>query len=191
MLVLQFVPIEHEIHDTFYSLYAFRCLIDIARQVRVNWVEQPSMRTKLSIHFRNTFITEINKSLSFCTFKEVDFELVLCSLFAFTEQFEFQLQRLLYSLMVKKNKQYSKLSAQSIEHIYTIFDLNFQDNEFLFNESTVIRVCDIKRKQTIEMTFDDPNSSEVLSEINNLVYYNRANYLARLYLGTLTDPLTD
>lgn len=177
VMVCEFGKIETEINNAFYSLYIFRGMVDIARPLRTRYLNIET-RTETIRTFKNELFTAVSNVAKYCTLQTVQFENLLCSLFAFGEQLEFQLHRLLKKTMKTKLKKYQKMEIQCIEHMYTIFDVNFKDS-YKFNDRTVIHVLDAQSetRSIIELS----NVDDVIDELNEMPQFSRGQFLHSLY----------
>jgi hypothetical protein len=184
VLVNEFYKIETEVHNLFYSLYIFRNIIDLARLLKPKY-DNTETREEAIIYFRRELGNIINSVVKFCLLKGVDFEKILCSLYVFQEQLEFQLYHLLNKTLKRKYKDYNRLDIQCIEHIYGLIDINFKD-KYEYNINTKINIYDTRFYGT-DKFIENPQILELNEDmIENL---NDMNYLSRgLYLMSfLTD----
>jgi hypothetical protein len=184
-VVTAFEPIETEVNDTFYSLYAFRKLVDVARQVRPQYYV-PETRQEAVAYFANEFMTQIKKSISFCMFRHVQFDVLLCALYAFGEQLEVQLARMLNSFIARKVKQYQKLDLQCVEHMYSVVAMNFDDS-YVFSERSIIHILDVPNKQETIMECSECETS-LLQELNELPQHSRGAFLYQFYKSLGGSP---
>ncbi|MFO0090083.1 MAG: hypothetical protein ACK518_04705 [bacterium] len=184
-IVKCFENIELEIRDPFYTLYAFRTMVDIARKIKSQYYSLDTRKNAIE-YFKNEFISVIRKSIPFCIFKEVNFEVILCALYAFGEQLEAQLTRMLNTTIHSKNKQYKKLTVQKIEHMFSIIEMNF-DEPFLFNEKSIVHVFDVESKDTTIIEFNecDPN---LLKTLNELPQASKGDYIYQIYKSLGASP---
>lgn len=168
----EFVKIETEINNTFYSLYIFRKMVDIARNLRPTYESNPKSTIRT---FKNELFDAVRAVVKFCRFKDVSFDALLCALYSFSYNLEHQLYVLLSEKMIEKYKKYMDLQIQSISHILPLIDINFED-QYVFNDRSRIRVYDVpnKRHYEIECSSVDPNRIHTL---NQLPSYYRGSYI--------------
>lgn len=178
-LVYAFSPIEQEINGVFYTLYAFRTLVNTARSVKVRYYAEPERRLEVVRQFKNEFMNEITKSIPFCMFREVRFDVLLCALYSFGEQLEYQLHRMLNKLIHRKTSQYHKLELQSLQDMFSVLAVNF-DESYQFTTSTVVHVLDIPKKQKTIIECGECEPS-LLDELNGMDNYARGLYLMEMY----------
>jgi len=172
IFVNEFAKIEAEISNSFYSLYIFRRMIDMVRDLREKYMDVHS-RINTVRFFKNEMFTQIDSVVKFCTLKTVNFEKLMCSLFVFQEQLEYQLYHMLNRNMKQKFKEYSKMDVQNIEHMYGIIDINFQD-DYVFTDETVVHVWDAVDKMSEEI---DAVDLVCLEEINRIDPVSRGLYM--------------
>jgi hypothetical protein len=178
VMVYEFSKIEVEVNNPFYSLYIFRQMIDLIRYKRDDYLNTDTRQQTLQF-FKNNLFDIVNKSAKFCSLKTVHFENLLCSLFAFGQQLEFQLYRLLSKSMKKKLNNYKKLDVQCIEHMYTLLDMNFKDS-YKFNSRTVLHVLNSQTNTREIIDFSDADE-QVINQINQLPQFSRGHFLYSLY----------
>ena len=184
ILVQHFRPIEDEIRDVFFSMYAFRNLVDCAREVRTRYYN--GEQEAAVAYFRNEFMTRINRTISFCMFTKVDFDILLCALFTFSEQLETQLARMLAKLVKTKQKQYEQLELQRVQDMYTVFSMNFEDS-YQFSSSTKIHVLDTKRNETTVIDCHECDTT-LLDKINSLSNPAKGTFLLNCYKSLTSTP---
>jgi hypothetical protein len=172
VFVHEFFKIEDAVHNLFYSLYIFRCIIDSARELCPLYMSDPNV----VITFKRDIFESIRKVVQFCEPKHVDYEKMLCSLYVFREQFDTQLFYLLKRTMTKKFDEYSKLDIQSVQQMFGVFDINFP-SEFVFTEQTVIKVWDCCNQ--CNEAFSIP--PEYVDIVNKLEPYCRGQFLHDIY----------
>lgn len=171
VLVQEFVKIETELANLFYSLYIFRKIIDIARDL-YELYSNPSTAAEAVTQFRRRVITEVAKVAQFCTLKSVDFEKLLCALYVFREQLEFQLFHRLRALMKSKFKAYSEMHVQRLEHMYMLFDVNFPE-PYHFSENCEVTVYNSLTNEQTHYTV----SLEDAEKLNELPSFRWGSYL--------------
>lgn len=179
IFVDEFYKIELEISNEFYSLYILRQIVDCLRDIKLNYLN-PETRNEAILYFKNEIFTQVNKVAKFCSLKQVDFEKVMCSLYLFQEQMEYQLFHMFNKTLSNKFKLYSQLEVQSVEHIFSIFDVNFK-NTYIFNNNTTIYVWNIKNKSKDIFTLDD----ESIKILNNTDSFQHGMFLYQLYTNSV------
>jgi hypothetical protein len=187
IFVHEFTKIETEISNSFYSLYIFRQMIDTVRGLRGKYMDVHS-RINTVRFFKNEMFNQIDSVVKFCTLKTVNFEKLLCSLFVFQEQLEYQLYHMLNRHMKQKFKEYSRMEVQNIEHMYGIIDINFQD-DYVFTDKTIVHVWDAVDKMSEEI---DAVELVCLEEINEMEPVFRGLYMySKLLEGAVEESVSD
>lgn len=178
LFIREFAHIEYEINNPLYSLYTLRNIIDTARPLKDAYMDESTRRQAVT-YFENQILYEVNTVVRFCRLREVDFEKLLCSMFAFGEQLEFQLYHLLNKHMKSKLTKYKAMDVQCIEHMYAILDMNFADT-YKFNNRTTVYVLNYKDKTRGVLDFSDVDD-DILSALNKTPHYSQGMMLYSLY----------
>jgi hypothetical protein len=183
-LVFEFSKIEKEINSPLYSLYVFRELVDIARPLK-NGYMNPETSEQTVLYFKNEMFTSINKILKFCHLKNVNFEHLLCAMFSFSEQLEYQLYHMLNKCMKNKLKIYEAMEIKCIEYMYAILDINFQDT-YKYNDRTVLHIYNCKEQVHDVINFSDVED-DMLHAINNTPKHSQGAMLYSLYVDSVSE----
>lgn len=125
LFVNEFEKIESEIGSSFYNLYIFREIVDIASELKNEYKNRETRENAVKL-FRHSVYDIVNSVSKYCKLKDINYEKLLCGLLAFSSQVESILYTMLKNKIKEKEKEYSKLSVKSIEDIYTIIDKEFQ-----------------------------------------------------------------
>lgn len=170
----EFVKIENEIGNPFYNLYILKGIIDIARDVRADYLNKKAREHALS-YFRKSVYERINCVSKYCRPKDIHFERMLCSLFCLSKSIEGILYNVISKRMKDKEKEYSELPLQTIEQIYGVLEVNIE-SKYIFNEKTVVFVmnCVDENCSRLELT------QSQCDEINDLHSLNRGSFLYNL-----------
>ena len=114
-----FLPIEDEIDDPFYSLYAINLLVDMSREtLRKDFDDAQEEFTKI--------LEEVLDVLGIASIlSKIDVDVMLCSLMVIKEQFEAKIVELLNKRLKIKNKSYDKLPVTSVREILALIDSVF------------------------------------------------------------------
>jgi hypothetical protein len=157
----EFVKIENEIGDPFYNLYILKGIVDVAREVRVDY-NHVNSRDKAVSYFRRSIFERINHIANYCNPKEIHFEKMLCSLLCFSKNLEGVLFDVIDTRMKNKQKEYDKMPLKSTEQIYGAIEANIQD-KYQFNKNTTLFVmnCISEDCSKFELT------SDIIDEINS------------------------
>jgi len=169
--LLEFIKIENEISNPFYILYILKGIVNLAREVRSDYL-QPDGRNNALKWFRNGIHERINCISSFCRPKDIHYEKMLCGLLCLSKNIEGILYDVMDLRMTEKNKQYKKLPLKSVEQIYGAIETNIP-NKYEYNENTRVFVMDCVNEvcEKIELTSEDIN------ELNNSHSFLKGSYL--------------
>jgi len=180
IMVRAFLGIEHLIQNTFYALYTFRCITNLVRLHMASYLsESDTIRQDAVIQFSTgleKIMYDIAKISPEKLHKTISVELLLCSIVAFVEQFEWQIQRLTNKLYTTKKREYAQMKVNNISDILCMLDIVFPDT-YQFEESTEIRVFDAINKS--ESSFQLP--TQYISILNEIEPFERSTYLRAMY----------
>ena len=148
----EFIKIENEIGNPFYNLYILKGNVDVAREVRVDYLHRDS-RQKAINYFRTSIFERINCVANYCSPKGINFEKMLCSLLCLSKNVEGILFDVVEARMLEKQKTYDKLPLQSTEQIYGAIEANIPD-KYKFNDNTTVFVmnCITEDCSRVELT---------------------------------------
>jgi hypothetical protein len=171
----EWCKIENEISNEFYNIYILKQVVDIARNIRPEYLKKDTRMDAITIFQKNVY-KAINKVSAFCNPKNINFEKFLCSLLLLAENIEGLLYEVISTRMQEKQKQYDKLPLQSLEQIYAAIDVNIQDT-YVYNKNTVFCIIDVENETNdlFELPEDEIDN---LNELNNL---SRGCYVYDLY----------
>jgi hypothetical protein len=175
----EFIKIENEIGNPFYNLYILKGMIDIAREVRPDYVEM-STRNKAVTYFRQEVHSRINCVAKFCRPKGVHFEKMLCALLCLAKNVEGVLFDVCSTRMSKKEKQYAKLPLQSVVQIYGAIDVNIPD-KYQYTQDTTVIVLDCVNEKCAKMEI----KQEICDDLNNSRSINNGSILYDEYVKNL------
>jgi hypothetical protein len=167
--------IENEISNEFYNIYILKEVVNIARNIRPEYLKKETRADAITIFQKNVY-KAINQVSAFCNPKNINFEKFLCSLLLLAENIEGLLYEVITTRMEEKQKQYDKLPLQSLEQIYAAIDINIQDT-YIYNKNTVFCIIDVENETNdlFELPEDEIDN---LNELNNL---SRGCYVYDLY----------
>ena len=175
----EWVKIENEISNEFYNLYILKEVINVAREVRADYMDEETREIAINI-FRKGVYSAIEKVTKFCIPKNINFEKFLCSLFLLSQNIEGILYDVITTRMVEKEKEYEKMPLKSIEQIYAAIDVNISD-EYKYNENTVFLIMDCINKD--HKLFEIPNDE--IDNINQMKNMMRGTYIYDLYINSI------
>jgi hypothetical protein len=187
IFVYEFYKIESEIHNSFYSLYVLRNMMDIARSLRDKYMDKDT-RDFAIMMFQRELFTVIQKVAKFCVLRNVHFDNLLCALYTFAEQLEYQLHRLLSKYVKRKMLSYQNMTIQSMEHMYAVIDMNFKDS-YKYNDRTRVYIWDSVNETRSVVHLSD-FSQEEIDQINSLPHCTIGTYLYK-YFSPETEAEVD
>jgi hypothetical protein len=175
----QWIQIENEISNPFYSLYTLKGIIDAVREVRSYYIEKKTRNDAIN-KFRQNVYNVVNKISKFCRLKNVHFEKLLCSLIMLSRNIEGMLYDIVTTRMRKKNKEYKKLPLNNIEKIYGAIDMNITDN-YVYNKDTVVYIFNLSKKCTDKYKIPEEN----LESINKAYPITRGALIYDIYKNSI------
>ena len=161
----EWIKIEDEISNPFYSLYILKGLVDAAREVRSDYIHK-EWRKEAVNGFKNMVYDRINSVSQFCRPKKINFEIMLCSLLVLARSSEGILHEVIEKKMVEKEREYGKMPVKSIEQIYATIEVNLS-NKYNFNKNTTVFVFNCVVEDTDILTLGE-EEIESINEIDPL-----------------------
>lgn len=171
----EFVKIENEIGNPFYNLYILKGIVDVAREVRMDYHHKNS-RERAVGYFRRSIFERINCVADYCNPKGIHFEKLLCSLLCLSKNLEGILYDVVESRMKEKQLQYDKMPLQSTEQIYGAIEANIPD-KYEFNENTTVFVMNSITEECSRLEL----TPEICEEVNNTHSLGKGMFLYSLY----------
>jgi hypothetical protein len=172
----EFIKIEQEIGNPFYNLYILKGIVDVTREVRVDYLKNGESRQKAIQYFKQSIYERIKCIANYCSPKGIHFEKMLCSLLCFSKNIEGILYDVIHSRMKTKLHQYSKLPLQTTEQIYGALEANIPD-DYTFNTHTTIFVMDCISEKCSKLNL----TNTTYNNINKIPTLNRGSFLYKLY----------
>lgn len=176
IFINEFVKIENEIGSPYYNLYILKGIVDIAREVRSDYIKGEECKIHALNYFKNNVYNRINLVADFCNPKNIHFEKLLCSLLCFSRKMEGVLYDVISSRIFDKEKKYKKLPLKNSQHIYGSIEVNIPDN-YIFNKNTNVHVFDMINETTSKLNL----SNNDILDINNSHNLNKGKILYKLY----------
>ena len=155
----EFVKIENEFDNAFYSLYILKSIVDITRVVR-NDYQNPQTREEAIKYFKRSIYERIDSVSKFCKPQSINFETMLCSLLCLTRCIEGMLYDTMEYVYRKQKKIYKNIPLKNIDEIYTSIDVNIPD-KYKFNEKTIIKVFDCIDEKTYYFNLDEKETDDI------------------------------
>ena len=167
----EFIKIENEIGNPFYNLYILKGIVDIAREVRVDYLNTKSRPNAIG-YFRRSVFERINCVSKYCNPKDIHFEKMLCSLLCLSKNIEGIMYDVIESRMKEKQCEYDKMHLQTIEQIYGAIEANIV-NKYKFNKNTVVFVmnCVTESCSRLKLT------PEICKQVNNIHQLEKGSFL--------------
>lgn len=171
----EFIKIENEIGNPFYNLYILKGIVDVAREVRVDYIHMNSRKNAID-YFRTSIFERINCVANYCRPKRIHFERMLCSLLCLSKNVEGILFDVIESRMMEKKKSYDRLPLQSTEQIYGAIESNIPD-KYVFNANTTVFVmnCITENCSRLDLT------PAICEEVNNTHSLAKGMYLYSVF----------
>jgi hypothetical protein len=173
--VKEFVKIEKEIGNPFYNLYILKGIVDVSREVRVDYSLSQSRNHAIS-YFRQSIYERISRISKYCRPKDIHFEKMLCSLLCLSKNMEGILYDVISSRMKDKKLEYSRMPLQTTEQIYGAIEANIPD-KYKFNNKTVVFVMNSIEENCSRLVL---NKHEC-EEINDTHPLSKGSFLYNLY----------
>jgi hypothetical protein len=172
----EFSKIENEIGNSYYNLYILQGIIDIAREVRQDYIKKGKNRIKAVEYFKKSVYERIDFVAKFCRPKLVKFETMLCSLLCLSKNFEGLMYDTLKIQSENKKKEYEKLPLSTIDEIYAVLEVNIP-SVYTFNPKTEIIVLDCKNKTTSELIL----TKNEINNVNDIEWLYKGTYLYSIF----------
>lgn len=177
----EWVKIENEITSPFYSLYILKALVDSARKWRPYYMRNTTQQHAVK-EFKSSILDCINTITTFCTPKNVNYEILLCSLLVYSRNLEGRLYDQVGERMAAKQKQYDMLPLQTITQMYAALEVNIPD-EYRYNEETTFCILDAVKETT---SLYKPSAEEI-EELNEMDSLTRGSYVYQLGKKEMCD----
>jgi hypothetical protein len=167
----EWIKIENEISSPFYNLYILKCIVDAARVVKLKYINI-NTKSKAISDFKKIIYENINKICKYCQPKNLNYEILLCSLLVYVKCIEGVLYDVITTRILKKEKEYSKLPLQKIEQMYASIEINIPD-KYIYNDNTEIMIFDCVNKETRMYKLKE----DEIDEINSVPTISRGTYI--------------
>jgi hypothetical protein len=171
----EFVKIENEIGNPFYNLYVLKGIVDVAREVRVDYLKGDPQKTAIK-YFKKSVYERINCISKYCNPKDIHFERMLCSLLCLSKNIEGILYDAVESRMTEKDKEYAKMPLQTTEQIYGAIDVNMPD-KYVYNEHTTVFVMNCITEDCTRLKL----TPEICEEVNKTSSLGKGTFLYSVY----------
>ena len=175
LFLKEFIKIENQISSPFYNLYVLKGIVDSARYVRAAYMDVETRKDAVKT-FTNKIQENIAEIADFCRINEVNFEIMLCSLYIFSRKCEGVLNDVITTRMADKEREYNKLPLKSIEQMYGAIEINLP-SDYVYNTNTNVVILDMYNQKC--NTFKIPTTE--LDTINSIHTIARGTYIYDLY----------
>ena len=172
----EFVKIEKEIGNPFYNLYILKGIVDVAREIRVDYLHGGVARKSSIKYFKKSIYERVNCVANYCRPKDIHFERMLCSLLCLSRNIEGILFDVIESRMNKKKNNYKKLPLQSTEQIYGAIEVNMPD-KYVFNNNTTVFVMDCISNKCSRLELN----KKIIKKVNDTHSLGKGTCLYNLY----------
>ena len=167
--------IEIEINSPFYSMYLLKEMVDSASKLKDMYKVADTQKEAVNLFSRSVH-DSLSKITSFCQPKNVNFEILLCSLYLYSKAVEGIYFELLTKKMNKKIKRYSKMPIQNVDECYEAIETHIPCT-YKYSDQTSIIVLDTERETQSAFTLNE----DTIVEINKLDSFDKAKLLYKLY----------
>jgi hypothetical protein len=171
----EFVKIEKEIGDPFYNLYILKGIVDVAREVRIDYLQKGEYRINAVKYFKKSIYERIRCVANYCKPKNINFEKMLCALLCLARNIEGILYDVINSRMTEKNEEYKKIPLQTPEQLYGALEINIKD-KYKFNKNTTVFVMDCVSEKCSRLEISD-----VYKQINKIPSLSRGSFMYDIY----------
>ncbi len=138
--IKEWVKIENEISNEYYNLYILKEIINVARDIRSDFLQDDKKKSSV-IFFQRRVFEILNTVSTFCVPKNMNFTLFLSSLYVFATSIEGILFYVTNARIQEKKKEYTKMPLKTIEEIFACIDVNM-NSPYIYNENTKFCMID-------------------------------------------------
>lgn len=172
----EFVKIENQVNNSFYTLYILKHIVNSARSVRADYLEVETRPEALRI-FREDVWMCIDKYVKFCRPDKINFERMLCALYITANGMEGIMYQHMKLRMKGKQVEYNKLPVQSIEEMFDVITCNI-NIPYKFTKDTQFQVIDcINEKSSII-----PIQEDDIDVLNTNSGLDKVEYIRNKYI---------
>jgi hypothetical protein len=171
----EFGKIESEIGSVIYKMYILKCIVDAAKSVKADYIDEEKRSSAVEA-FKNKVKDVIMSVSKFCLPKAIKYELMLCSLYSFSDCVEGILYKNIEKRVSEKVKMYKRIIPSTPLEITRIIDANFED-QYVYNVNTVIKVYDGVQKISKEMIITE----DQVDFLNKMPHFIRGKFLLDIY----------
>ena len=167
--------IEKQICSPFYNLYILKCVVNITRIIKKDYMN-PDKKEYAIETFKEFLFLTIDSIAEYCRPKDIHYEKMLLSLLILADNIEGIFYKFLNKITKKKKQDYEKLPLTSILQMYGAIDINIQSN-YIYTKDTIVCLLDIEGKQT--ELFSIPEN--YLENLNSLTSIAQGTYIYDIF----------
>jgi hypothetical protein len=175
----EWIKIENEFQSKAYMLSILKAMVDSANSLRSYYFDEETKEGAINF-FKEEVYNSIASVSKFCRPKNINFEIMLGSLFLLAKNIEGIYFAISNEMEEKKKKLYEKLIFNSTDQIYGMLEVLFPD-DFVFKNETEIIIFDSFEKTTNKFKLSE-TQTEHINNISNLV---KGTYIYDLYKGSI------
>ena len=177
----EFIKIEMEISTPLYSLYILKAIVDCANMIRVDYMgKDKELKNNALEYFKLCVYQKINSIMKYCNPKNINFEKLLSSLFFLVTCMEGVLYEVMQNKQKKLEENYEKLPVKTPEEIYSIIDVNINDN-YIYNKKTNFIIIDSTPEKCYEFV-PTKKQKDYLNSIDSTI---KGKELYKMYLKNI------
>lgn len=185
VIINEWTKIEKIVKNNKIRLYILKIIINSAILNKEKYLLTNTRKEAIS-NFKSVIFENVNLVIKFCTFNNVHFEKLLCSLILFS----IKIEENIYLYSKKENKVKSehirKMEFNNPELIYSYLEAN-TDCPYTYNDNTKIIIVDYETNST-KLFIPD---KETIEKVNIIHYLARGTYLWDIYKNNQGDIITE
>ncbi len=159
----EFIKIEKQIGNHFHNLYILKNIVDYARENRSSYINE-TMRESTVIKFKKYIYEIIDKISKYCKLDNINWELLLCSLYELSKNIEGYFYYKRNKLKSIRDKYYKELKFKSSVDIIKKIEKEFP-NKYEFNNKTVLNIYNLKDRTMEKIDNLHPDTIYMLNTI--------------------------
>lgn len=177
----EWVKIEKQFLSSYSKVYVLKIVIDTARYVRPGYMDKDTRTDAIRV-FRQRIQEKICGYVPFCKLENIQYELLLCSLYILSSNIEGLLFDFMSSIKDIKTNAYGHMSFGNVDSIYGNVETCLKD-DYIYTPSSNIIFVDNVKKTTYTFTNISTNQCTVLNKLHPIT---KGTYLYDLYNSTHT-----
>lgn len=173
--LMEWKKIEDQIASSFYHIYILKCMVNIAREIRGQYLKQKTKDHAVSL-FKDFCMLTIDSIAKFCRPKNINWEKMLCSLYLLADNVEGFYFKYTEKIRKDKKRLYDKLPLKTTLQIFGAIDINIP-SLYNYNKDTIVCLIDSKNEKS-DM-FKIP--TQCLDTLNSLHSITQGTFLYDIY----------